>query len=123
MDKSFVEYFGRILMECVRDRTIYSFDKVVEGKMRGETGEFYAEIMKDFTPKQIELLHNYIIPDLVDKCIFNLLHFIETSDDIDIVISSDTEEKKLKQICDVFSSRLLSENGWKDMYSKNKVER
>ncbi len=121
MDKSFVDYFGRTLMECVRDRTIYSFDKVVDGKMLGEVGEFYTKLMSSFDDDQMEIIHKYIIPDVVDKCIFNMLHFIETSDDMDIIVASDVEEKRLKDICHVLSSMLLAENGWRDMYSKNKV--
>lgn len=120
MDKSYSDYFGRMLMESVRDKTILGFNRVVSKRVPGITGEKYQRIMESFTEEQLCIIQDNVIPDVVDKCLFEFLRFIDTSQDIDIVVKSKVGEKKLSEINDNIASLLNDSDGWKNLYSKVK---
>jgi len=117
MYKSYADYFGRMLVENVRQRTILSFDRVVDKRVVGDTGEKYRQLMEGFSEQQLKIIQDNIVPDLVDKCLCEFLRMIDISDDIDIVVKSKTCEKKLSDINNNMATAYTCKDGWKDLYT------
>ena len=114
--KDVLDYFGKLLIEEVRDKTIRGFDMRVAGKMRDMSSlKLFEEIQQlDGASKIVEK----IIPQIVDLSIHNLLCMIEEDPNVVLQI----ENENLSEISDGLAGELYTEDGWIQRFSKQRYE-
>lgn len=105
-------YFGKKLIEEVRDRTIRGVDLRLKGAMKDEESIKLAGLIKTMS-KQDKTVISQIIPLTVDLCIHNLLCMLEDDKDINISVNGiDVIEES-----DGLAGELYTEDGWILNYS------
>lgn len=112
-----LNYFGKILISDVRDRTIHGFDMRITGMMKDEDSQKLYEEIKKMDNKQIELIKK-IIPQIVDLSLHNMLCMIEENTKIKVQIENECIDK----ISDGLAGELYSEDGWIQRFSKERCE-
>lgn len=81
MNDELMETFGQVVAG-VRDGVIENWRKIVDGKMRGPTGQRVREQVKGFSAEPIALIKNELLPDIVDKVLHDVLAVLESFDEI-----------------------------------------
>ena len=112
-----LSYFGEILMNEVRDRTIRGFDMKITGKMMDKDSQKLFEEVNKMKDEQ-RLLVEKIIPQIVDLCIHNMLCMIEDCTSIDIQV----EKKSICEMSDGLAGELYTEDGWIQRFSRQRYE-
>ena len=69
-----LEAFAKAVVRLVRDATIRNCDELVEGRVRGASGARWNEALKT---EEIRNAVKYLLPDVVDQTLFELLDAID----------------------------------------------
>ncbi len=112
-----LNYFGQILMEEVRDRTIRGYDMRVNGKMRDSNSQKIFEEVQQLNDVQRQLIKR-IIPQIVDLCIHNMLCMIEEHSNIRMLMDGES----ISEMSDGLAGELYSEDGWIQRFSEQRYE-
>ena len=121
MNENVLDYFGKLLMSGVRDKTITSWDIIINGKMKGITAQQVREKISGFSEEQIEVL-KWLIPKITDSCLHNLLTTIEQNDELKVTIYDGQTNTDIKQISDGLEGELYTEDGWITRFSKERYD-
>ncbi|MGX6445706.1 epimerase [Neobacillus sp. K501] len=114
MNNKFLDIFGEILMQRVRDEAIEQWEKTLEGKMRSENSQRLSNLIA--ASGQSELI-NELIPQIVDTTLHHLLWTIEQEDLLDISVIVDYTMVSLKDLSDGLPGELYTEDGWISRFS------
>jgi hypothetical protein len=106
--------FGELLMKDVRDISIRTMDKIIDGRMKGEIAKKIQEELETIDEKE-EILKK-IVPYIVDRTLDNLLFCLEQNSEIELLY----EEENIVQLSDGISGELYSDDGWIARYSKER---
>ncbi|WP_291581529.1 hypothetical protein [Clostridium sp. UBA6640] len=117
MSKNILEYFGERLMREVRDETISSLDRMLDGNMKGLTAQQVKEKISMFNEEQLSVI-KWLIFKITDLSLHNLLVMIEQNDDIKVLV----EENNIKEISDGLDGELYTEDGWIERFSNERYE-
>lgn len=112
---NYLNEFGEVLIEEVRDRTIRLFDKKMQGMMKDEDSQFlFAQVNK--LSEEQKLLINKVIPQIVDLSLHNMLCVFEEHDEFQIIIHGEN----IVDISDGLSGELYTVDGWIEKFSKQR---
>lgn len=80
------QYFGRLVIEQCRDRTIQDFDLLTRSALEGKkVGSEFKEFLKTLDEGQRQTLRRLII-EMVDNTLHNTLFMFEDYDNIRIAV-------------------------------------
>lgn len=112
-----LEGFGKLLMDRVRDDTISSVDRMLNGTMKGITAQKIQEKIKNFDKGQKEAVE-WLVPQIVDLCLHNMLWMVEQEEEITLLYQG----AELREESDGLSGELYTEDGWIQKYSSQRYE-
>lgn len=112
-----LSYFGEILINEVRDRTICGFDMRITGKMRDESSQKLFEQVQKMNNEERQLIEK-MIPQIVDLSIHNMLCMLEEHEDIDVQV----KKQNISDISDELAGELYTEDGWIQRFTKQCYE-
>ena len=105
--------FGKILITEVRDGTIDSMNKMIDGTMKGTIAKLIRKKISILDKEQIEVL-KWLIPEIVDFSLDSMLFMFEGHPDLQLVFQG----VDLKEVSDGLSGELYTEDGWIQKFSK-----
>lgn len=105
--------FGKMLITEVRDWTIGSMNKMIDGTMKGTTAELIKKNISILDKEQIEVL-KWLIPEIVDFSLDSMLFMFEGHPDLQLVFRG----VDLKEVSDGLSGELYTEDGWIQKFSE-----
>ncbi|CVI70143.1 hypothetical protein NDGK_01769 [Clostridiales bacterium CHKCI001] len=105
--------FGKMLITEVRDWTIGSMNKMIDGTMKGTTAELIKKNISILDKEQIEVL-KWLIPEIVDFSLDSMLFMFEGYPDLQLVFRG----VDLKELSDGLSGELYTEDGWIQKFSE-----
>ena len=107
--------FGELFINEVRDVTISSLDKMIDGTMKGITAQEIKEKFLNISNEYIEIV-KWLIPKIVDINLHNVLFMIDEYDEIELLFN----QESLKCISDGLAGELYSEDGWINKFSNER---
>lgn len=120
VDDQALAYFGKVLMEEVRDRAIREMDMTLSGHMKGESAQRIRKVLRGFSAEDIEAL-KWLLPQVVDATIHHLLWTLETEETINVTVSIGEEtSESLREVSDGLCGEVYGEDGWIALYSKER---
>lgn len=114
MNNKFLDLFGEILMQRVRDEAIEQWEMTLKGKMKNENSQRLYNLATASGQSQ---LINELVPQIVDTTLHHLLWTLEQEDSIDISVSNDDKKASLKALSDGLPGELYTEDGWISRFS------
>ena len=117
MSNENTDYFGKIFMHDVRDRTIRIWEKYLDGTMKGKTADHVSEIINEI-PNELKEKFKELLPLIMNESIYNTLQMFEQNDDVILKIIQNGNEIDLTQISDGLSGELFSDDGWIKKFSE-----
>lgn len=117
MKDNTLDLFGELLIKQVRDETISEWDMILNGKMKGVTAKEVKNRISSFNQEQLEVL-KWIVPQIVDLNLHNLLFTIEESDELFVAI----DDKEIKEESDGLAGELYTEDGWIRRFSNERYD-
>lgn len=111
--ENILDEFGKILITEVRDGTIDSMNKMIDGTMKGTTAKLIRKKIAILNNEQIEIL-KWLIPEIVDFSLDSMLFMFEGHPDLQLVFQG----VDLKEVSDGLSGELYTEDGWIQKFSK-----
>ena len=94
MSKTALDDFGRILMTKVRDEAVSDWNKIVDGRMKGERALQLHQILAAFSEEQRKVFI-LLIPEVVDTVLHHLLWTLDQRDDVMLGARSDDQNLKI----------------------------
>jgi len=120
MSKEILEYFGKILMTEVRDRTIDQWEGNIEGRMKSKHSQEIFQKLQQLNIEEREYLKQ-LFSEVVDTTLHYLLTMIEENEKIEMNISNDSRKSiNIKQISDGLAGELYTEDGWIHSFSNKR---
>lgn len=110
-----LDYFGKILIENVRDRSINQMELRINGRMKDEDSKKIYSRIQQLNKEQVELIEE-MIPKIIDLTLHNMLFMFEQYPEIKLLIEKDD----LNEESDGLAGELYTEDGWIERFSKNK---
>ena len=111
--ENILDEFGKILITEVRDGTIDSMNKMIDGTMKGTIAKLIRKKISILDKEQIEVL-KWLIPEIVDFSLDSMLFMFEGHPDLQLVFQG----VDLKEVSDGLSGELYTEDGWIQKFSK-----
>ena len=105
--------FGKILITEVRDGTIDSMNKMIDGTMKGTIAKLIRKKISILDKEQIEVL-KWLIPEIVDFSLDSMLFMFEEHPGLQLVFQG----VDLKEVSDGLSGELYTEDGWIQKFSE-----
>ncbi|WBW96086.1 hypothetical protein [Oceanirhabdus sp. W0125-5] len=122
MEKNSLDILGQSLMKYVRDETILTWDKMIEGDMKGVTAQKVEERLSNFSEEDLESV-KWIISKIVDQGLHNLLAMFEECEELFLGVKVDSGEiEDIKEESDGLSGELYTEDGWITKFSKQRYD-
>jgi hypothetical protein len=90
MSETAFDKFGKQLMNDIRDHGIDKWDKILSGKMKGNSAKQILSMVSSFSDDQIETI-NKLVPFVIDGIMHDLLYLFEESDWIKISLQTQNE--------------------------------
>lgn len=109
--------FGKIFIKNVRDNTIEDFDRMMNGSMAGLTAEQVQRKIEGLNKEQLDTI-SWLIPQVVDQCLHNMLWMVEQEEDISLRF----REQELRDESDGLSGELYTDDGWIKRFSAQRYE-
>jgi hypothetical protein len=111
-DKEFLDKFGKLLIQEVRDPSIQKWEKYVSGQMKGERAKAISSLLTSFSDEQRRIIVSFA-PYIVNNVLHNLLQMLEDEEEIDITVSIDGETSStLRDISDGLGAEIYNDEGW-----------
>ena len=111
--ENILDEFGKILITEVRDGTIDSMNKMIDGTMKGTIAKLIRKKIAILNNEQIEIL-KWLIPEIVDFSLDSMLFMFEGHPDLQLVFQG----VDLKEVSDGLSGELYTEDGWIQKFSE-----
>jgi hypothetical protein len=113
MKSDALNYFGRVLMERVRDAAIRHWDMVITGKMKDAGSKEVYDMIRAQGQDAGEAIKS-VIPGVVDTCIHNLLRMLEEEQErIKVAVrAGELGVADLAETSDGLTGELYGEKGW-----------
>ena len=112
-------------MEKVRDKSINSWDIILNGEGTTDTPKKVKQQLSKFTSEQIDVIR-WMLPKIVDTSLHFFLSTIDEEKNIDIIIKKEIGELlSVCNECECFGGlpgKLYTEDGWIEIYSKERYE-
>lgn len=121
MHENILDYFGKMLMLDVRDRTIRNWDMILDGKMKGSAAQQVRDKLLNFNREQIEVL-KWLIPQIVDLNLHNFLAMVEEHNEIKVEICDRETNNNINEISDGLAGELYTEDGWIKRFSQKRYD-
>ena len=122
MEKNSLDVLGQSLMKYVRDETISTWDRMIDGKMKGLTAQKVKEKVSGLSEEQLEIL-KWIIPKIVDQGIHNVMVMFEECEELFLGVNRDSEEMEdIKEESDGLAGELYTEDGWITRFSNERYD-
>lgn len=122
MKKKILDVFGELIMKHVRDETVSTWDRMLDGQMKGLTAQDVNKKVSSFSEEQLEII-KWMIPKIVDQGLHNLLVMFEESDELFLGLNRENGDKEdIKEESDGLSGELYTEDGWIKRFSKERYD-
>ena len=108
-----LDYFGKRLIEEVRDRVIRGMKLRMQGQMKDIDSKKLEENISVLNENGRQIIEN-IIQQTVDLALHNILCLIDEDKYINITVNG----KSISDVSDGLSGELYTEDGWIQRYSK-----
>ncbi len=107
-----LDYFGKALMQSVRDESIEQWDMIITGRMKSITARKIQSIFTSFSEEQVGIV-NQIVPEIVDTTLHYLLWTLEQEMSINIAVEVDGGIiPSIRDVSDGLAGELYTEDGW-----------
>jgi len=108
--------FARAIVNGVRDRTIHALDRMMSGALRGELTDRMKELL---ITEEARAVVTYLIPDIVDEVVGEVLSFLEKGE---IEFHVTTSDGEIVRVADLgmdtdLASEYLVDDGWIKRFS------
>ena len=122
MASSQLDRLGEILMTRVRDRAIGDWDKIIDGRMRGNTAEKVREELASSGRDATQVLTR-MVPRVVDTVLHHLLWTLEQEPGLDLSVGvGETAGPSARDESDGLGGELYGSRGWIARFSKQRHE-
>lgn len=121
MSGNVLNKFGELLMKDVRDKTISHWDMILDGRMKGISGQQVKAKIDSFSDEQIEVL-KWLIPKVIDENLHNLLTMVEENETIKVEVWNHHLSGNVKELSDGLAGELYTEDGWISRFSKERYD-
>jgi hypothetical protein len=118
MQDPILDDFGKQLIEKVRDETISYLDLTVTGKLRNRTQKFLFSRFRQHRKNTNEIIQT-IIPIIVDATINSMLAFIDSEDNLDLLVVTSSGKQSIKELSDGLVGEIYGD-GWIKRFSKKR---
>lgn len=119
--KNRLDYIGEKIILGVRDETMLSFERILDGDMKSTTALQIREKINDFTNEQLGVL-KWLMLKVIDMELHNFLTLIEENEDIKlIVVDNKNKIFDVKENSDGLAGELYTSDGWINKYSNIKT--
>jgi hypothetical protein len=120
MSQIMLDKFGEILIQSVRDEAINDWEKILDGRMKGERAAEIRNFLSGYSIEHVELLKE-LIPQVVDTTLHHLLWTIEEIDTLKVLIANkDGNTCDIKEVSDGLPGELYTDLGWISRFSKKR---
>jgi hypothetical protein len=117
-----LEKFGEILITRVRDKAISDWDRIISGKMKGDTARQVAAELQGVSPEVTEVLSK-MIPRIVDTTLHHLLWTLEQQPNVRVSVELEGESvRSVREASDGLSGELYGRRGWIARFSGERHE-
>ena len=113
--------FGELFIENVRDNSLFVFEGILSGHMKGVESKNLCEKLNGLSAQELALIKQ-IAYKMVDLTIHNTMFFFEQGIDGWKISNSEKNVDDLTSISDGLAGELYTEDGWIEKYSKYKLE-
>jgi hypothetical protein len=117
MDKSLDE-FGKMLIESVRDYTLFAIEAIIIGELKGERNVKLSQKIAVLSPKELDTLKE-VVYRTVDLSLHNMLFMFEQSENW-VISNKEVDVSDINEISDGLAGELYTEDGWINQYSEYK---
>lgn len=120
MDRNPLDIVGELLMVRVRDKSIEDWERILDGRMKGQTAEKVRQELAG-TGSEVPAAVNRMVPRVVDTVLHHLLWTLEQEQAINLSIEADgTVTPSIREVSDGLSGELYGERGWIVKFSQKK---
>jgi hypothetical protein len=118
MGNESLDYFGKKLIEAVRDSAVTQWRSTLAGKMKdAKSQEIYKKLHQDGMDKNPIL--GQLISAVTDTCLHNFLWLLEQNPEIILsVTTKQSSSQNLAEESDGLAGELYGEKGWIKRFSK-----
>lgn len=115
--KEALDFFGKVLMEQVRDEAIEDWERILGGKMKDEESQQLFNEVQSLRSEQLQFILK-LIPEVVDRTLHHFLWTLEQEEEVNIVITLEEENPiNLRENSDGLAGELYTEDGWISRFS------
>lgn len=118
MARNPLDVVGELLMVRIRDKSIENWERILDGRMLGETAETVRQELSE-TSAGISEKVKRIIPHVVDTVIHNFLWALEQEKAVGLWIEADGQvTPSIREVSDGLTGELYGERGWIAKFSR-----
>ncbi|TAA72665.1 epimerase [Planococcus salinarum] len=115
--KEALDFFGKVLIEQVRDESIEDWERILGGKMKDEESQQLFNEVQSLHSEQLQLIMK-LIPKVVDSTLHHFLWTLEQEEEVNIVITLEEENPiNIRENSDGLAGELYTEDGWISRFS------
>jgi len=112
MSENPLDVLGELLMAQVRDKSIEDWEKILDGRMKGQTAEVLRQELAG-SDKAVPDILKRMVPCVVDTVLHHLLWTLEQEQAIKLSIEIDGKATpSMRELSDGLSGELYGERGW-----------
>ena len=120
MKKNSLDVFGQLLMKYVRDETVSTWDRMIDGQLKGLTAQEVSKKTSDLSEEQLEVI-KWMTPKIIDEGLHNLLFMFEECEELFLGLAKEKGRyEDIKEKSDGLSGELYTEDGWIKRFSKER---
>ena len=108
-----LDNFGKVYINQVRDNSLFLLNAIITGHMTDNKSQLLHNQLKNFSDKEIELIHQ-LSTYLIDNTLHNVLFLFEEYPEWKLI---DEDQNNLAELSDGLSGELYTENGWIKKFS------
>jgi hypothetical protein len=122
MTRIHLDIVGQLLMTQVRDRSIEDWERILDGRMKGQTAERVRRELTGTGDEALELLSR-TVPRVVDTVLYHVLRTLEHDQTLKLSVEVDGKFTPcVSEVSDGLSGELYGERGWIRKFSQKKPE-
>ncbi len=117
-----LDRLGQILMGRVRDKAIADWDRILDGRMKGETAELVRSELGAVAPGAKTFLH-WVLPRIVDTTLHHLLWTLEQERSLRLGVEAEgSSVPDVSAVSDGLAGELYGSKGWIARFSAQRHE-
>lgn len=118
MSNETLDYFGKVLIEHVRDHPIWRIEGLLDGTLKGDTAKTVTAWLKQCPPHTKEAI-KALLPEIVDTCLHDFLVMLEEHPEIKVSVDSGSDViEDINEACFRLCGELCTEDGWIGRFSR-----